>query len=166
VAGSAHELNARRARTLLRCQKVREQRKRRDALRADFDSAVAAAAARSARAASEAGQAAAAERLRRAYGDLGGRVVGPSEIAALPALEEKLAREAQAVAAALAAAEAAAREAQAVAAAARDALVAETRATEKRSKLAERSRTLWRRGADVAEEMELDEQVADTWRPA
>ena len=165
MAGSAHELNARRARTLLRCQKVREQRKRRDALRADFDSA-AAAAARSARAASEAGQAAAAERLRRAYGDLGGRVVGPSEIAALPALEEKLAREAQEGAEALAAAEAAAREAQAVAAAARDALVAETRATEKRSKLAERSRTLWRRGADVAEEMELDEQVADTWRPA
>lgn len=166
MAVSPQELNARRAATLLRCQKVREQRRRRDALRADHASAEAAQVERSARDASETGRAAGADRLRHAYDDLGGRIAGLGDLAALPELRRALAREDAERDAALAEAECAAREARQAAAATRDALLAESRATEKRSKLAERSRTLWWRTVDTAEELERDEQVADTWRPA
>jgi len=158
------ELNVRRAATLLCSQKAREQRKRGDALRADHASAEAAAAERAARDASEAGRAAGAERLRRAYDDLGGRIAGLGDLAALPALRHALAREDEERDAILEKAKAAGIETRNAAAAARDALLVEARATEKRSKLVDRSRTLWRRIVDHAEELERDDQVADTWR--
>jgi hypothetical protein len=164
VAVTAHELNARRAAVLLRCQKVREQRRRRDALRAELDSTAAAAAEERAREAASSGRLAGAERLRQACDDLAGRMVRPGELATVPALEQVLAREAAQRDQKLAAAAEAARVARGAADAAREALLAERRATEKRSKLTERAQTLWRRTVDVVEELERDEQVADTWR--
>jgi hypothetical protein len=164
VAVTAHELNARRAAVLLRCQKVREQRRQRDALRAELDSNTAAAAEQSAREAVSSGRLAGAERLRQACDDLGGRMVRPEELATVPALEQALAREAEERDQKLAAAAEAARVARGAADTAREALLTERRATEKRSKLTERARTLWRRAVDVVEELERDEQVADTWR--
>jgi hypothetical protein len=164
VAVTVHELSARRAAVLLRCQKVREQRRRRDALRAELDSTAAAAAEESARAAASSGRLAGAERLRQACDDLGGRMIRPEELATVPALEQALAREAEERDQKLAAAAEAARVARGAADAAREALLAERRATEKRSKLTERSQTLWRRAVDVVEELERDELVADTWR--
>ncbi len=161
---SPQELNARRAAALLRSQKAREQRRRSDALRADHASAEATTAERAARDASEAGRAAGVERLRQAYDDLGGRISGLEGLAALPALRHALAREDEERDAILAKAKAAGTEMRNAAEAARDALLVESRATEKRSKLADRSRTLWRRIVDHAEELERDDQVADTWR--
>lgn len=166
MAVSPQELNVRRAATLLRCQKVREQRRRRDSLQADHASTEAAGAERAARAASEAGRAAGVERLQWAYDDLGGRLARLGSLAALPALRSALAREDEERDAVLAKAEAVATRARKAAVVARDALLVESRATEKRSKLADRSRMLWRRVADAAEEVERDDQVADTWRPA
>jgi hypothetical protein len=91
-------------------------------------------------------------------------MVRPGELATVPALEQALAREAEQRDQKLAAAAEAARVARGAADAAREALLAERRATEKRSKLTERAQTLWRRTVDVVEELERDEQVADTWR--
>jgi hypothetical protein len=164
MAVTAHELSARRAAMLLRCQKAREQRRRREALRAEQGRTAAAAAEQSAREAVSAGRLAGAERLRQACDDLSGRMVRPEELATLPALEQALAREAEERDQKLAAAAEAAHLARGAADAAREALLAERRATEKRSKLTERSHRLWRRALDVAEELERDEQVADTWR--
>lgn len=164
MAVTAHELSARRVAVLLRCQKLREQRLGRDAFRAERDSDAAAAEERSARAAASSGTVADADRLRQACDDLGGKTVGAGELATLPALKQALADGADERDQALAAAAEAASEARAVADAAREALRAERRATERRSKLTERLQTLWRRTADVVEELERDEQVADTWR--
>jgi hypothetical protein len=91
-------------------------------------------------------------------------MVRPEELATVPALEQALAREAEERDQKLAAAAEAARVARGTADTAREALLTERRATEKRSKLTERARTLWRRAVDVVEELERDEQVADTWR--
>ena len=164
MAVTAHELSARRAAVLLRCQKLREQRRRSDALCAERGSTAAAAAEQSAREAVSSGRLAGAERLRQACDDLSGRMIRPEELATVPALEQALAREAEERDQTLAAAAEAARVARGAADAAREALLAERRATEKRSKLTERSHTLWRRAVDVVEELERDEQVADTWR--
>jgi hypothetical protein len=166
VAVTAHELIARRAAVLLRCQKAREQRRQRDALRAEQGSIAAAAAEQSAQAAVSSGRIADAERLRRACDNLDGRKVRPEELATLPALRQALAREAKERDQALVAAAEAARVARETADAAREALLAERRATEKRSKLSERAQTTWRRTVDAVEELERDEHVADTWRSA
>jgi hypothetical protein len=151
---------------LLRCQKAREQRRQRDASRAELGSTAAAAAEQSARTAASSGRVAGAERMRRACDDLGGKMIRPAELATLPALEQALAREAEQRDQVLAAAAEAARVARGTADAAREALLTERRATERRSKLTERSQMLWRRTVDVVEELERDEQVADTWRSA
>jgi hypothetical protein len=164
VAVSPHELSARRAAVLLRCQKAREQRRQRDASRAERSSTAAGAAEQRARADAGFGRVAGAERLRQACADLGGRKIRPEELATLPALEQSLAREAEQRDKALTAATEAARTARGAADAAREALLTERRATEKRSKLTVRAQTLWHRAVDAREEMERDQQVADTWR--
>jgi hypothetical protein len=164
VAITADKLSVRRAAVLLRCQKVREQRRQRDALRAELDSDTAAAAEQSAWAAVSSGKVTDADRLRQACGDLGGRTVRPEELATLPMLEQALAHGAEVRDQTLAMAAEVARVAREVADAAREALLLERRATERRSKLTERSQTLLHLAVDAAEELERDEQIVDTWR--
>lgn len=156
-------MNARRSAILLRCQQAREQRRRHDALRADQASAEAAKAERDTRDAAEAGRAAGAARLQDAYEDVGGRVVGLARVEALQVLQRALAREDEERDEAVMKAAAASAEARGAAAVARGALIAESRTTEKRSRLNGRAQTLWRRLVDATEELERDDEVADTW---
>lgn len=164
MAHTAHELNARRARILLRCQKIREERSRLGALRADHACTAAATEERSARDALQAHEAAASRRLIEAHEGVRGRVIDTTDLETLTAIEQDFAQETKVRAAALATAEATIQQARAVAAAAHAAVQAEARATVKRTRLADATAARWRRSLDAAQEVERDDQIADTWR--
>jgi hypothetical protein len=165
LAGPAHHVKARRSAMLLRCQTVRQGRRRFDVLqaeRADEDSIMAEALARGQLIAHEAAQ---EQQLLDAHKDLRGQPVDVSALRALSALEQRLLAESKALAAALIEAQADVAQGKDALNAARTLLQTEGRTTRKRERLANAMIIAWRHAIDFAEEVERENHAVDTWRP-
>lgn len=161
MAVPAGALNLLRSATLLRFQRVREDRTRVELARAEREHGAALVAERAARQACEAHELARAEQVRNAHGALRGRVIDPMVLDDLAALEGALQTRSAGLANALAEARTAVRNREGGLAVARDALKGTVRTTRKRERLDRRVRAAWDRASDAAEETERDEAVAD-----
>lgn len=164
MAVPADALSARRVATLLRLQRVREDRTRAELARAERDREAALAAERAARGACEAHERARAEQVREAHGALRGRVVDPTALDDLAALEGALRSRSAGLAACWAETQATVRNREGGVGIARDAWRATARTTRKRERLEQRVRATMDRASDAVQETERDE-AANGRRP-
>lgn len=163
MAGTADELNARRAALLLRCQRGREQRRRVEAMRAEYAHTSSVAAETAARERLDAHTSMQASQIRTAHAELRGMTVEPGTLQRLVALEHDLQHETEALASEVAEARKTVQHHQSILAEAMSAVQAETRISRKRERLSEAMQVALRRAVDEAEEAERDDQVADDW---
>lgn len=166
MAGTADELNARRAALLLRCQRGREERRRIEAMRAEHAHATSRAAEAAARERLDAHISAQASEIEAAHAELRGQTVDLGALQRLAAFEKQLQHEAVSLTREVAEAGKAARHHEQAFAAAMSALQVEARVTRKRAGLSATMRVAWRRAVEEAEETERDDQATDDWNRA
>jgi hypothetical protein len=166
LAGTADELNARRAALLLRCQRSREERRRIEATRAEHAHATSRAAEAAARERLDSHIVAQASQIEAAHAGLRGQTVDLGALQRLADFERQLQHEAVSLTREVAEAGKAARHHEQALAAATSAVRAEIRVTRKRARLSETMQIAWRRAVDEAEEAERDDQATDDWNRA
>jgi hypothetical protein len=166
LAGTADELNARRAALLLRCQRGREERRRIEAMRAEHAHATSRAAEAAARKRLDSHISAQASQIEAAHAELRGQTVDLGALQRLADFERQLQHEAVSLTREVAEAGKAARHHEQALAAAMSAVQAEIRVTRKRARLSETMQIAWRRAVDEADEAERDDQATDDWNRA
>lgn len=157
-------MKALRAAVLLRCQRAREAARQIDAARAKREHEVACAHEAAARTTLREGEKAAEIEIAATADALGAGTIDRLRLDALLATERAALDQVKALAAAVKKSEADVAAAHARLDTANAALAVDRRATRKRQRLAEDTASIWRRGLEAAQEMEREDQFADTRR--
>ncbi|UDL94600.1 hypothetical protein LGH83_19230 [Lichenihabitans sp. PAMC28606] len=164
MAVTADELKAGRAALLLRCQRLRDDRRRREVARAEGLRHDAASRLRQTHHDLMAYEDVRSREIGQQHDRLAGQIIDLRTLTSIQAGEAASWARSADLAAQRLAASAALSEAEAGLNQARLALQVEARITQKRERLAETMAQAWRRAADIADEMDRGDQVADLWR--